>query len=170
MKLAFALLISWYGVAGAQPAFHPVDIGKRVRVSVLVPPDVDSTGFHSRDRLTGSLLRYDANAITLSEGPTIPWAAVSKLDLSAGRHGNAGRGALYGALIGLLAGVVTGATIGRDEGGGEGNEDLEDEFGVGFGIAGLLFGGGIGAIVGGRLKTDDWLDVPLAPAPADSSR
>jgi len=170
LKLAFALVTFWFGVAETQPAFHPVDIGKRVRVSVLVPPGIDSTGFHSRDRVTGSLLRYDPTAVTLSEGPTIPWAAVSKLELSAGRHGNAGRGALYGALIGLLAGVVTGVTIGRDEGGGEGNKDLAAEGGVALGLAGLLGGAGIGAIIGGQSKTDDWMDVPLTSARADSSR
>jgi len=163
LLLACVLCIAACGVAEAQPAFDPVQPGTRVRVSILVPPDVDSTGFHSRDRVVGSLLRYDASAIQVDPGPpTIPWAAVHRFEYSTGRHGNAGSGALYGALIGLLAGVVTGITIGKEEGGAEGNEDLAAEGGFVLGAGGLLVGAGIGAIVGGRLKTDDWQDVPLA--------
>ena len=161
--LACVICIATWGVAEAQPAFDPVQPGSRVRVSILIPPDVDSTGFHSRDRVVGSLLRYDASSIQVDPGPpAIPWAAVSKFEYSTGRHGNAGHGALYGALIGLLAGVVTGMTIGKEEGGGEGNEDLAAEGAVVLGAGGLLAGMGIGAIVGGRLKTDDWRDIPLA--------
>ena len=161
--LAAGALILCCGAAQAQPAFDPVAPGSRVRVSILVPPEVDSTGFHSADRKVGSLLRYDDTTIQIDPGPpAIPWAAVNKLEVSTGRHGNAGKGALYGALIGLLAGAITGATIGRDENGGEGNDDLEAEGAVALGFAGLLGGAGIGALVGGRLKTDDGRDIPLA--------
>ena len=48
------------------------------------------------------------------------------------------------------------------EGGGEGNEDLAEEGGVVLGLGGLLAGLGIGALVGGRLKTEDWHDIALA--------
>jgi len=161
MRLALLLLLATFGVAGAQPALVEVEQGSRVRVSILVPQGADSTGFNSRDQVTGTLLRYDASTMMIEDTPAIPWTAVSRLELSAGRHGNAGRGMIYGALIGLLAGVVTGATIGRDENGGENSDNLESEFSVGFGLAGLLVGGGIGAIVGGASKTDDWQDVML---------
>jgi hypothetical protein len=161
--LACLLTISACGTVQAQPAFDPIEAGRRVRVSILVPAGVDSTDFHSLDRKAGSLLGYDATSIRIDDGPpAIPWAAVSKLEYSAGRHGHAGKGALYGALIGLVAGVVTGITIGRAENGGEGNENLETEGGVALGLGGLLVGAGLGAIVGGVSKTDDWRDVPLA--------
>jgi len=162
MRILVALLLGVMacGRAEAQPAFDRLDVGSRVRVSILVP---DSTGFHSSDRVVGSLLSYGASTIQVDPGPiVIPWAAVAKLELSTGRHGNAGRGARYGALIGLVAGVVVGVTQGRKEGGGEGNEDLAEEGGVVLGLGGLLAGLGIGALIGGRLKSEDWHDIPLA--------
>ena len=135
-----------------------------MRVSILVPSSaVDSTGFDSGYRRTGTVLHVLPESIELEgEKRAIPWAYTNRLELSTGRHGNAGHGALYGALIGLVAGVVTGITIGRDENGGEGNENLEAEGGVALGLGGLLVGAGLGAIIGGVNKTDDWRDVPLA--------
>ena len=146
-------------VATAQPALEEIKTGDRVRVSILVPePGV--TGYKSGDRYVGTVLHVRKESLDLEER-TIPWSYTSKLELSKGQHGNAGKGAVYGALIGLLAGVVTGATIGRDENAGETGGNLESEFGAGFGLAGLIVGAGVGALVGGASKTDDWHEVLL---------
>ena len=154
--------------AFAQPAdFDAVQTGDRVRVSILVPATaVDSSGFHSGQRHTGTVLHLLPEAMSIElegEKRPIPWAYTGRLELSVGRHGNAGKGALYGALIGLVAGVVTGITIGKDENGGENSDNLAAEGGVALGLGGLLVGAGLGAIVGGASKTDDWQDVAIVP-------
>jgi len=158
------LLLLLPGATFAQPAPGAIRTGDRVRVSILVPVTAsDSTGFDSGGHHAGAVLHVLPESLELEGAErAIPWAYTSRLELSMGRHGNAGRGALYGALIGLVAGVVIGVTIGRDENGGENSDNLETEGGVALGLGGLLAGAGIGAIVGGRLKTDDWRDVPLA--------
>ena len=150
--------------AFAQPAPGAVRAGDRVRVSILVPETaVDSTGFDSGHRRTGTVLHVLPESIELEgEKRAIPWAYTNRLELSTGRHGNAGKGALYGALIGLVAGVVTGVTIGRDENGGENSDNLAAEGGVALGLGGLLLGAGLGAIIGGASKTDDWREIPVA--------
>ena len=154
VRLAASVLLmaAWCGVAGAQAVGRPIDPGSRVRVTILSPPD----------RVSGSLLRYDRSAIMIEEQPAIPWTSVSKLELSAGRHGNSGKGAFYGALIGLVLGVATGMAVGQGENAGESGGDLKSEFSAGFGLAGLLAGAGIGAIVGSASESEDWLDIPLA--------
>ena len=158
--ILIVLLLLLPCAAMAQPAPDAIRAGDRVRVSILVPePGV--TGYRSGDRYTGTVLHVRKEALELEER-TIPWSYATRLELSTGRHGNAGKGALYGALIGLLAGVVTGMTIGRDENAGESGGDLEGGLGAGFGLAGLVAGAGIGAIVGGSSKTDDWREIPVA--------
>ena len=143
----------------AQPAPGEIKAGDRVRVSILVPPP-GAMGYESGDRYVGTVLHVRKEALELEER-TIPWSYASRLELSTGQHGNAGRGALYGALIGVLAGAVIGATIGRDENAGESGGNLEGGLGAGFGLAGLLVGAGVGAMVGGSSKTDDWREIPL---------
>ena len=140
-----------------------------MRVTILVPPNVDSTGFRSGDRLAGPLLGYDRSAIQVKER-TIPWSAVTKLEYSAGRHGHTGSVALIGGLVGLLAGIAAGVIVNQ-------SEDFDDYGGAvttGTGLAGLVLGAGIGAIIGSTHHSDDWMDLPLATgtrsAPADSSR
>ena len=106
--LACLLVLTLCGTAQAQPAFDSVPAGTRVRVSILVPPKVDSTGFRSGDRHVGTLLRYDRSTLELNEVErAIPWTLVNRLERSTG-HGSAGKGALIGCLTGLVAGVVVG--------------------------------------------------------------
>lgn len=169
--ILFAILLCLIGfeIAEAQPIGSPIEHGRRVRVTILVPPNVDSTGFRSGDRLAGPLLGYDRSAIRVKER-TIPWSAVAKLEYSAGRHGHAGSGALIGALVGLATGIAVGVIVNQ-------HEDFDEYGGVfttGAGLAGLVMGAGIGAIIGGTHHSDDWMDLPLVTgirsAPADSSR
>jgi hypothetical protein len=84
---------------------------------------------------------------------TVPREAITSLEVSTGRHGQAGRGALVGAGVGAaLLGLVAFASA----------DDGEGAYAAMYGVVfGGLGGAGWGAIAGAGTKTHDWRTVPL---------
>lgn len=140
-----------------------------------VPGDrVRATFGRPASTVTERLLTVDVDALVVRPLPSgvetgdeyrIDLTALHRLEVSRGTRSHAGRGALIGGAIGLLNGVVA-TSIGRSSGGEEG---------LSSGQAFLLFGGvcaapgaGTGALIGSRVKTQQWEAVP-APRPGDST-
>lgn len=143
---AFALLSSPLAVWSQEP-------GSRIRVT-----DVAGT------RHVGTLVTAgDTVVMKLDRGQetvAYPVASLSRFEVSGGRSGHTGTGALLGFVVGAGAGAV----LGRSECGS--GCTGEEDFG---GLAALLgagIGGGIGlvvgAVAGSSYKTDDWVLAPVS--------
>lgn len=126
------------GSAAVVPA-----VGSRVRV------------VFGSERLTGALVASGPTTTTIAvDGRVraIPRASITAMQVSVGRRGRAGGGALLGAVGGLLIGL----TSPTDEPGnclGTGSCD-RGQVVVGAMLATTLLGAGIGAL----LRTDRWVD------------
>jgi hypothetical protein len=109
--------------------------------------------------LVGTLVAVDADTLRLRVADSAPVvsvarATIGRLDVSGGRHSNAGRGAVYGAAVlgglGLLAGVACANsdtyTWVRCDGG-----DV-----AALTVWGAAFGAGFGALIGAMSHREDW--------------
>lgn len=115
----------------------------------------------------GSLARLGPDTIFLIDDETrsmaaTPLSSVGRFEISRGRHGRAGRG----ALIGFIAGTTLGAGLtllgcGADKCESSGG-DWAGFFALTMGVAGGLAGTGVGAIIGSFIKTERWEEIPLA--------
>jgi hypothetical protein len=151
--LILSLSAMAHAPALAQPAREAeLPIGQRVRVT-LAP---------TKERFVATLVATGDDRITLqplssSEKKEIPWADVSKLQVSRGKHRNTLKGVLFGAAawaltLGLMAAF-----------------DTLDESGLG---EPLVIGGYLatGALVGTLVKTERWGEVPVPSAGRAVSR
>lgn len=130
----------------AEPRPQDLVPGARVRITA---PSV------APGRLGGTVRTLADDAIELAIGGReelfpVPRGAVLRLEVSEGR--NRGKGALIGGGALAAVGAIVGAVGCRDS----------DDFGSGFcgavlGGAGLVIGGGVGALVGAG---DRWKDLP----------
>lgn len=137
----FVMLATVAQIVAAQEAL-PLEAGQRVRLT-LDP---------GRSRLVGTLLAHDADSIRVQLQPdstalVLARARVTSVDVSRGRHGHAGTGALVGLVVGGVLGAAAGA-------------DCEGDFlcpGPGAGAA-LVGGTGlvIGALIGVLDRTERW--------------
>lgn len=113
--------------------------------------------------ITARTLTIDAAALTISSGPAdttaVPWTAIRRLDVSAGRDSRAGR-AVIGGVVGLVAGGAVGLVLGngRKSGGTWGGEDEGELTSSVFGFLGAAVGGLIGAAV---TPPEKWRQVML---------
>jgi hypothetical protein len=109
----------------------------------------------SHGRVVGHLARVSADSIVLEqldEGGlqlALPVAAVSRIDISAGRRSRTGRGALIGLLAGGAAGSVALSEICEDS-------CVGAWILLAFPIGGALVGAAVGAGVGSEIKTERW--------------
>jgi hypothetical protein len=143
LALVVALLVPIESLSAQHPP--PLEPGARVRVTA---PDCDA---HER-----------AGTFRVMQGDTLvlrtlncPLAAVTRLDISRGRHRSTVRAVGFGVL-GFLGGGLAGCFIAG--GGGEGYNE-----GVACLIGGAI-GGGVGLVAGavvGAKSRDRWEEVPL---------
>lgn len=150
--------------------------GTRVRVT--------APGVLTPSRQSGRVLTSRADTLSLQPDGgaapfALPWAAVTDIDVSRGRH----RSTLRGLVIGVLVGGVSGAVIGaatyqetKPSAGCPGTEDFcitGPLFDIGRGGSaalagglGALVGGVTGALIGHAHQDDAWEKVPLRLQPA----
>lgn len=139
--------------------------GARVRVtapSISLEREIGTLGAVQGDTLFLEAGRF-------GESPTaVPLSAVTRLEVSEGRKGNAGLGMRVGALAGFLAGVAVAAsqiekrTCDLEQEGldclGPDFDDLGSDLAAGLGMTmlGTVGGGALGAIVGSAFRTERW--------------
>jgi len=106
-------------LAGQEPPRVPA--GARVRVSLEPRPPVSANrGPGERTRILGTLMRPVSDSVVVYDeesGGTVALAldAVQRLEVSRGRHGHSGRGALVGLGVGLSGGLVAGLVVCADD-------------------------------------------------------
>jgi hypothetical protein len=141
--------------------------GDRVRLGMpcsAAQPGSDRSGL--RCRIEGSFLRAGMDSITLTqagESKSYSVNGIDRFEVSQGLRSHA----LLGAVIGFVAGA--GITYLIVESGGSTSlcdqSANQDAIGSGecIGLIGLggAIGAGVGAIVGGRIRTEKWSRIPL---------
>jgi hypothetical protein len=125
------------------------------------------TGY-STDYIEVTVIAADRDSLRYrSDGDTtlkvLGWQGIGRMDVTDGRHSNFLPGAGIGALIGLAAGVSLGSSAGGgdDPGGG----------GTLLGMAGVVFGGILGGVIGLFVRTENWtpVSIPRAQLPRGSN-
>jgi hypothetical protein len=96
----------------------------------------------------------------------VPADAVTHFELSLDRASNFGRWAGRGALIGMASGLALGVAMAADESGGQFVCSGAGCIGTGL-LAGAVYGGLIGGILGALTRHDVWVDVGLPRSPAN---
>lgn len=118
--------------------------GQRIRVT------------HQNNRVTGSVIRVDPEGFELDRGGVsgiqrFNYNEVTRLERSAGKQSNIGKGYLIGAGLGTAAVFLTFA----DEDWGKGDW-------IGYTILGQLVGGLPGAMAGRVFKSETWENLPVS--------
>ncbi len=151
-------------------ALSEISTGTRIRVTVDTAP---------ARPLVGSLVGQDGGSIQLRmqdvqqmsrtglpafKVVSVLLSKITRLELSRGRHSNAGKGAMYGGLTGAGAGLVIGLAATAGNGGGF-FEVGPGEVALGTLVMGGL-GAGVGAIIGSLSSHDQWevVSVPKVTA------
>ena len=144
-----AMLVAAPGSVSAQSVAE----GSRIRVTSAGLKSVGTLTKQTEQQLT--LLLESGNEIRL------PLANVERLDVSLGKKGNLGKGALFGLGIGLLSGWAL-ANSGCNETGflsSLNNIGCASNRAAGGFLVGLLGGAFVGAVV----KTERWREVDSVP-------
>jgi hypothetical protein len=156
-----------FAAADANPNLLP--LGIRVRMSVTSPaPGSAERGAAGtsnnllRERIIGTLVNIQESTLIVGEGKDgprreVPLASVNRLEVSRGRHSSSGKGALVGMFAGAAGGVAAGLVVcnhGNCVNSGTG--DLTGVWATALGLGGGLAGAGIGAIIGGAIRTEQW--------------
>jgi len=138
-------------LAHGAPAQTPDSLSAGTRVRLICP---------SKGTIIGTVRHWSPDAVEIkvpgqTRTASVPWSAVSAVQVSTKRRSNAGVGALVGFALGTaMAGYAAFCTEYEDPGAG-----LVFIMGeVVFGLPGTL----LGAIVGSLIRTDVWSEVPIA--------
>jgi hypothetical protein len=117
----------------------------------------------SAGRIQGAVAELGATALVVSVDDrrvTVPWRAITHMDVSAGQRRHALRGLLIGAGVGAALSIVMPKCV---------NEGCSTEVGFEpvFALMGALGGSAWGSLIGALVKTEDWkaVSVRLAVAP-----
>jgi hypothetical protein len=159
-SLALTLLFSAWMPLEAQSSVLPEQ--SRIRVTVIA----DSSATHTEARFTGILVTSGTGTLQLKDGDSTTsfrLGTLQRLELSQGYRTHR----LLGAGVGLIAGA--GLTYFLTRSGGSGslcdrasNQDaLSSSECLGVAALGGLAGAGLGALIGGLIRTEGWRDIPL---------
>jgi hypothetical protein len=117
-------------------------------------------------RIVGHWVSFDGNRLTLTSEDrdsslVLPFASLTKLEVSRGQKSAIAKGAGIGFLVGAGVGAGVGALIGASQG----ENVCSDECRVAFAGIGALAGGAVGTLVslgiGAASKSERWVSVPL---------
>ena len=152
ISLLFLLFLAVVGELCAQDTL--VVPGARVRV-------------YSPDRVTGTIETLSSDTLVLRTEArrslqAIPFASITKLEVSRGRKSNVGKGARIGLAVGAGVGAIAGVILIIGECSGSAGCLF---YSVAGGVAGALYlflpGTLLGAVIGAVFRTDLWETVPL---------
>jgi hypothetical protein len=178
LRVASVVLAFSWAMPAARAEALPPQPGTRVRLTLSCEGRGQPADMGAADacRLVGRLVRLRADTLTLeSTEKTNSWGlgTLRRLEVSQGRRGHWLVGAGAGAVLGgvafvLLTGSGSTAICDRDA-----NQDaLSPGECAGLSAAAVLVMGGVGAIVGGLIRSESWrelsvedLRVSLAPRP-----
>jgi hypothetical protein len=157
LRIPRSAVVRWETLGLAAQGAEPLPTGQRIRI---VSAEL------GRRTLTGRLFAIDDETLLLkvanrAEPLRLHRSSVERLDVSRGRRGHAGTGAVIGAVGGLPLGVLSIAIAT----GGEGQAAPGDLAFVGC----VAYGAAIGALIGSAVRTERWdhvsLSVAVAPQP-----
>lgn len=152
--------------------------GDRVRLSVTTPEMIHVL---SGDRLSANLLdldqfigtlrgRRDDDVVIRVGSPAtelaVPATSVRRIEVSLGRHGRGGRGALIGLGAGALGGVLAGLIV--CSGGNCESSGITGETGLVsmvLGLGGAVVGTGVGALTGSLIRSERWRTIEFQDLP-----
>jgi len=154
--------LPWPELAAQQP--NSVKTGDKVRVSAPALELKEEVGRVAATRRDTIVLTGHRNTDSLP----IPVAAITRLDVSAGRGPlgwkGAGVGALIGGGAGALAGIVVGSAVGNAFDAFDGSGSSEIGGAVVGAVFGGVFGASAGALIGALIPGERWkrADMPIA--------
>lgn len=151
------LLLLTIAYAGAAAQAGPVPPGSRVRVTSPMLGDAPRIG-------TAVTFRSDTLVFQRagSQAVVIPASALTRLELSTGRHRPILKGMGIGFLVGAATGVILGFASGDSENGWW-DWTAEQKAGIGGSVLGTV-GALAGAVIGATRVTETWTRVSLGSA------
>lgn len=142
----FALAVAAPAATQQPDALHDLAPGDRVRVETTTDGRVVGTlGAHSED---GLLVLYGDRELLLAD------STIERLEVSLGRSGSPGRGALIGGGIGTVFGLLGGLSAASD-----GFFEIGTGGVVAITALGAAMGAGAGALVGLMVTDEEWVSV-----------
>ena len=139
-----------------------IDVGRRVRVT--------TPGVPGRDRYAGRVVAVSADSLTLhrdgAKAPSaIPFASITRLEVSRGRHPSGWRGAGIGLVAGAAVGTIVGVATYQEKRGDcylfvGCTADYREAKGIspsGGAILGAAGGMIVGTIVGRMVRSERWV-------------
>ncbi len=147
-----ALALAAICLAAPDAGAQELRTGDRIRIKTVSGAPSQVTGIYQASEAESLVIYVDQ-----SVQARVPWADVSRLQLSRGMHNNAGTGALIGVAIGGGLGLALGIAAAADD-------DGWFEYGAGevallVGITAGL-GAGVGALIGMASKSERWQTIP----------
>jgi hypothetical protein len=152
--------------------------GDRVRLSVttqdllrvLNGPPLSAEQI-AQEKFIGALQgRRDDDVVIRIRPPgselAIPIRSVARIEVSQGRHGHAGRGALIGLGSGMLGGVLAGLIV--CSGSNCESSGIDGETGIVsivLGLGGAIVGTGVGALTGSLIRSERWRTISVQDLP-----
>ena len=145
-------------LAGPCVAQDPLPLGPGVRVRLSVAA--------SRDRLTGTVQSLDDRLLSVISDDhqlvQVARGSVTRLETGWGRKRNARKGLVIGAATGAGLGVLVCAANSTDVYGTASDScDGAGEW-LGVTLVSAAAYGGIGALIGHFIKSDRWIEMPIA--------
>jgi hypothetical protein len=163
-----AVKVGWMVILTLASPALPAGVAAQSRAgSELVGERVRVTSVSGGEPVVGELASYRADAVEIRDSTgvvhSVPLDEIDRVQRSLGVRSGAGRGAGMGAVLGLLAGGATGLVL--IHGFCSGHEDCSATSYAGgaalVGLAGLVGGLGIGALIGSASSSEKWADVSL---------
>jgi hypothetical protein len=146
---AFPGVAAWSEPIAAEA---PVRVGTKVR---LVAPEVVG------QRIQGTVVETNLESLVVgTEGQrhlTVPWRAITRLEVSTRRHSHTRKGLVIGAGAGVALSVVLPKCVNE---GCTSDVSFDPTFALLYGLGGSMWG----ALIGAMVKTDEWSSVPLGVA------
>lgn len=147
-----ALALAAICLAAPDAGAQELRTGDRIRIKTVSGEPSQMTGIYYASEAESLVFHVDQSVQAL-----VPWADISRLQLSRGVHNNAGKGALIGFGVGGALGLTLGLVAVNED-----DSYFDTAAADVLLVTGVIgaFGAGVGALIGLASKSERWQTIP----------